>query len=70
MLKTIGAAFAVAGLLLIAGPAHAHHTDGGHGVLSGNQVIAPLEIPINVCGNAVPVLGIGIAGCAGGATTR
>ncbi|MFI9598083.1 chaplin family protein [Nonomuraea sp. NPDC052265] len=44
-----------------------NHTSGRSGVLSGNQVIAPITAPVNVCGNAVAVLGDAAAGCLGGA---
>ncbi|WP_067481112.1 chaplin [Actinomadura hibisca] len=73
MLKKLAAtgvlAFAVTGSVLAAAPANADiHTDGSHGVLSGNQIIAPISIPINVCGNSVAVLGIAGSGCQGGAS--
>ncbi|WP_165969364.1 chaplin family protein [Actinomadura sp. KC06] len=42
-------------------------TSGTGGVLSGNQVNAPVSAPVNVCGNAVAVLGHTDAGCKGGA---
>ncbi|MEU8251992.1 chaplin family protein [Nonomuraea sp. NPDC048916] len=42
-------------------------TSGRSGVLAGNQVVAPITAPINVCGNAVAVLGDAAAGCLGGA---
>jgi hypothetical protein len=42
-------------------------TSGKKGVLSGNQVFAPITAPVNVCGNAAAVLGEAAAGCAGGA---
>lgn len=61
------------GLLAAAGPAMAGggpHTSGDHSVLGGNQVIAPISIPINVCGNAIAVLGIAGAGCHGGAFVK
>jgi hypothetical protein len=62
-------AFAVTGSILAAAPANADiHTSGAGGVLSGNQVVAPISIPISVCGNAVAVLGIAGAGCKGGAS--
>jgi len=62
-------AFAVTGSVLAAAPANADiHTSGAGGVLSGNQVVAPISIPISVCGNAVAVLGIAGAGCKGGAS--
>ncbi|MEU5876915.1 chaplin [Spirillospora sp. NPDC047279] len=73
MIKKLAAtgvlSFAVAGSVLAAAPAQADiHTSGAGGVLSGNQVVAPISIPINVCGNAVAVLGIAGAGCKGGAS--
>ncbi|MEU0303200.1 chaplin [Streptomyces sp. NPDC006175] len=33
-------------------------TEGSPGILSGNQVQAPVEIPLNVCGNSVTVGGL------------
>ncbi|TDD79036.1 chaplin [Actinomadura darangshiensis] len=42
-------------------------TSGAHGIASGNQVNAPISLPVNVCGNAVGVLGEAEAGCEGGA---
>ncbi|MER6944466.1 chaplin family protein [Nonomuraea sp. NPDC000554] len=44
-----------------------NRTSGDHSVLGGNQVVAPITAPINVCGNAVAVLGDAAAGCLGGA---
>ncbi|MBF8186381.1 chaplin [Nonomuraea sp. K274] len=44
-----------------------NHTSGQAGVLSGNQIVAPITAPINVCGNAAAVLGDAAAGCLGGA---
>lgn len=64
--------FAVAGAVLTAAPAGADTggiTSGAGGVLSGNQVFVPISIPVNVCGNAVAVIGIANAGCKGGAHT-
>ncbi|WP_407110037.1 chaplin [Streptomyces sp. DSM 116494] len=58
----------------------AHHGGSGAdartgdspGVGSGNQIQAPVHIPVNVCGNSVDVLGAGNAtegnGCANGAS--
>ncbi|TMR12316.1 chaplin [Nonomuraea turkmeniaca] len=65
--KTLAVAGAVAVVSLAAPAAHANVTSGNGGVLSGNQVHLPIGIPINVCGNAVAVLGSAIAGCKGGA---
>ncbi|RBQ21201.1 hypothetical protein DP939_00230 [Spongiactinospora rosea] len=45
-----------------------NRTSGQGGVLSGNQAVAPVTAPIDVCGNAVAVLGEAFAGCKGGAT--
>ncbi|MEO5875469.1 MAG: chaplin family protein [Streptosporangiaceae bacterium] len=38
-------------------------TSGDNGTLSGNQVFAPIQIPINACGNAVGIAGEAEAGC-------
>lgn len=71
MLKKLTAAGIVAaaasGAMLLGAPANAG-TRGDGGVISGNQVIIPISIPINVCGNAVAVIGIAGAGCRGGAS--
>ncbi len=40
-------------------------TSGTHSVLGGNQVQAPISAPIEICGNAVALLGRGQAGCQG-----
>ncbi|MFI6814219.1 chaplin family protein [Nonomuraea sp. NPDC050328] len=45
-------------------------TSGRSGVLAGNQVVAPITAPVNVCGNAVAVFGQAFAGCKGGASVR
>ncbi|MEO3874191.1 chaplin family protein [Nonomuraea sp. B12E4] len=50
------------------GGAGGNRTSGDAGVLGGNQVIAPINAPINVCGNAVAVAGRAFAGCRGGST--
>ena len=38
-------------------------TDGSGGVASGNQVVVPVDAAVNICGNAVSVLGISEASC-------
>jgi hypothetical protein len=43
-------------------------TNGTGSVASGNQVVAPVTAPVDVCGNSVAVLGVAGAGCNGGAT--
>ncbi|WP_118082764.1 chaplin family protein [Streptomyces sp. CC0208] len=46
------------------------HTGGSPGVGSGNHVEAPIDVPVNACGNSVDVIGIGNPAmgndCAGG----
>ncbi|MFC7646785.1 chaplin family protein [Streptosporangium lutulentum] len=44
-----------------------NRTSGDRSILGGNQIVAPINAPINVCGNAVAVLGDAAAGCLGGA---
>jgi hypothetical protein len=73
VLKKLTAAGAVAvaasGVMLLGSPANAGvSTRGDDGVLSGNQVLIPISIPVNVCGNSVAVIGIAGAGCKGGAS--
>ncbi|GAA5088309.1 hypothetical protein HNP84_010351 [Thermocatellispora tengchongensis] len=45
-------------------------TDGDGGVLSGNQIVAPITAPLNACGNAVAIFGNATAGCKGGAVVK
>ncbi|WP_131743460.1 chaplin family protein [Actinomadura roseirufa] len=42
-------------------------TSGMFSILGGNQIYAPISAPINVCGNAVAVVGLAKAWCQGGA---
>ncbi|RSN66233.1 chaplin family protein [Actinomadura sp. WAC 06369] len=49
------------------GPFSGNKTSGNFSILGGNQVIAPISIPISACGNAVAVIGVAGAGCEGGA---
>lgn len=57
-------AFAVAsGAMAVAGPAWADSAadgsaTGSPGVLSGNDIQLPVNIPVNVCGNTVDVVGL------------
>lgn len=57
-------------LLFTGGVAAANGTDavsaGNNGLGNGNQVIAPVQAPIDLCGNAVSVIGVSGAGCTGG----
>jgi hypothetical protein len=51
------------------GHGHGMQTSGNMSILGGNQVYAPISVPVNVCGNAIgAVLGIAQAGCKGGAS--
>ena len=78
MLKKAFAASAIAaaaaGVLFTGAPAMANSnvfTSGNGGVLSGNQLIADVDAPINVCGNAISVLGVAGANCTdSGATVK
>src|SRR6266704_6236638 len=38
-------------------------TSGSHSVAGGNQVSAPVSVPVTVCGNAAAVLGRAMGGC-------
>ncbi|GAA2210359.1 hypothetical protein GCM10009850_058180 [Nonomuraea monospora] len=71
MLKKVLVVTGAVAMMSLAVPAHADIvTNGGGGVLSGNQVVAPITAPINVCGNAVAVIGVAVAGCKGGAVVN
>jgi hypothetical protein len=39
-------------------------------VLNGNNVYVPVQVPINLCGTAIGVIGGAVAGCEGGAATE
>ncbi|WP_150249247.1 chaplin family protein [Nocardiopsis deserti] len=77
MLKKAFAASAIAaaaGVLLTGAPAMANSnvsTSGNGSILGGNQLVADLDVPINVCGNAIAVLGVAGANCTdSGATVK
>ncbi|HEY8474291.1 MAG TPA: chaplin family protein [Natronosporangium sp.] len=42
-------------------------SSGNLGVLNGTQAAIPVQIPINICGNSIAVLGVATAACEGGA---
>ncbi len=42
-------------------------TTGNYGALNGTQVVVPIQIPIDVCGNSVALIGGAQAACGGGA---
>jgi hypothetical protein len=73
MRKTLNVGLISAGMLLIGGaPAMAAPLDwtstGNIGLLNGNQVYIPAQVPVNVCGLAIGILGDASAGCEGGAS--
>jgi hypothetical protein len=67
-------ALAVTGVASVAialsgsGMAMAGTTSGNGSVLGGNQISLPITVPVNLCGNAVAVLGVANAACQGGAS--
>jgi len=64
-------AAAASGALLLGSPAYADNdTSGAGGVASGNQVLAPISIPVNACGNSLAVIGLAGSGCRGTAAVR
>ena len=42
-------------------------TSGDNSILGGNQINAPISVPVNVCGNALAILGDAVGACQGGA---
>jgi LPXTG-motif cell wall-anchored protein len=49
-------------------PGDAASTSGDNSLLGGNQVNLPISVPVDVCGNAIALLGVADAACAGGAS--
>jgi hypothetical protein len=43
------------------------YNKGNITILSGNTVNIPISIPVDVCGNAIAILGFAEASCQGGA---
>jgi ChpA-C len=41
--------------------------NGNIPILSGNNVQIPVQVPVDICGNAVSLLGFANASCVGGA---
>jgi hypothetical protein len=52
-----------------AAPAAEMSTSGDFGVLSGNQVKAPVRMPVRICGNAGALGGVATAACEGTASS-
>ncbi len=65
----VAAGFAAAGggLSGVAWAATVSSSPGAATVLGGNGLLAPVSLPVAVCGNAGALLGIAAAGCQGGA---
>ena len=42
-------------------------SSGNYGLLNGTQVVVPIQVPIDVCGNAIGIIGGAFAACDGGA---
>ncbi|GAA3449198.1 chaplin family protein [Dactylosporangium matsuzakiense] len=68
--KSLNVGVLSAGVLLVSGgAAHADWTTGYNaGLLNGNQFDTTLQVPVNVCGNSIAILGFADANCGGGAT--
>ncbi|NUS72919.1 MAG: chaplin [Corynebacteriales bacterium] len=68
--RTVQVGIVAAGLLVASATGAAAdgslETSDNYGIANGAQVVAPIQVPINVCGNAVGVLGDAEAGCKGG----
>jgi len=63
----VTASFVAAGAGTV-GIASAGTTSGNNSILGGNQISVPVSVPVNVCGNALAVLGDAFGGCQGGAS--
>ncbi|MEU3751234.1 chaplin [Streptomyces olivoreticuli] len=65
MLKKVAAAAAATGGLVLAGAGLAAADSGAQGaavnspgVVSGNVIQVPVEVPVNVCGDSINVVGL------------
>ena len=67
VLVTTGFAAAGGGFAGVAFAGTGGTNTGNTSILSGTQVSAPVNIPVDACGNAAALLGIATAGCQGGA---
>jgi hypothetical protein len=71
-------AVSAAAIAMVSGPAFASNNpvtgnivgNGNIPILSGNKVQIPVQIPVDICGNAVGLLGFANASCVGGAAAR
>ena len=70
-------AVSAAAIAIMGGPAFASNNpvtgnivgNGNIPILSGNNVQIPVQIPVDICRNAVAILGFSNAGCEGGAAS-
>ena len=68
-------AVSAAAIAIMGGPAFASNNlvvgnivgNGNIPILSGNNVQIPVQVPVDICGNAVGLLGLANASCQGGA---
>src|SRR5579859_4829613 len=72
--RTAGAAMFTASFVAAGtattGLAFAGQTSGNNSIGGGNQASVPVSIPVDVCGNALALLGGAFGSCAGGAWTQ
>jgi small secreted domain DUF320 len=68
VLATSACAVGLIGAPAFASTHNVHVYDSGNtSILSGNTVNIPISIPVDVCGNAIAILGFAEASCQGGA---
>ncbi|RKS70702.1 small secreted domain DUF320 [Actinomadura pelletieri DSM 43383] len=58
------------GAKVVDGDSGGRFSDGTHSILGGNQVNAPVSVPVNACGVAAAVVGHAAAGCEGGSVVK
>ena len=71
--RTVQVGLLSAGFVLVgaaAAQAHDGDTTINKGFVNGNKLIVPIQIPVNVCGNAIALIGKAAAACEGGAAAR
>jgi len=65
------AAFAIPGTAMASASIIPDQSTSGNGsILGGNAINLPVSAPIDICGNAVGVLGTALGGCSGGASVN
>jgi hypothetical protein len=60
-------AFAASGSAVAMAGTGGSTTSGNNSILGGNQISVPVSVPLNICGNALAILGDAFGGCQGGA---